>query len=339
MSATLDAVIIGCGRIAGGYHMRNDSDIVITHAHAYCADGRYQLTACIDPVREQREALAARWGIETCYDSIDAWRTAGGSAQVASVCTPTESHADVLEALCKCGVRAVWCEKPLTGDPDRSARELERLTRAGVGLMVGYQRRWDARMHALRETLRAGKWGHVQSACGYYTRGLLNNGSHMINLLQFLLGPLVAMAAWPRPFVAPAGDLCVDALLDGPTGTRVHLIAGEHQSYEFFELRLVTEAGVVEIEDAGNTIIERRVVDDPVIAGYRIPGPRDSTATALGQAFPLMADELYSLATGADSPPSETTHSAIETERTIDQLRALASEVALPTGGRFLEAR
>ncbi len=112
-------------------------------------------------------------------------------------------------------------------------------------------------MSQLRRSIAEGAWGAVQSVAGHYTKGILNCGGHMIDLLRFLIGPLAAEAVFRRRHDFTPGDPTLDALLATADGAPVYLIGGDNRLFFTFEIDLMMERGRIVIEDLG-AVLRRR---------------------------------------------------------------------------------
>jgi predicted dehydrogenase len=196
-SDMLSVLIIGCGNIAGGFDA--DGNTVLTHAGAYLRHGGFRLAGCVDPDSGRRSAFQQRWGVEQAYAALPDALGSGVHYDVISICSPTPQHAADLRMVLRALPRLAFCEKPLAAEI-KEARGLVTACRdAGVLLAVNYTRRWDPAVSAFKSALERGAWGAVRSAVGYYNKGVLNNGSHMMDLLLHLLGPLELQAIGAGP--------------------------------------------------------------------------------------------------------------------------------------------
>src|SRR5690606_15452664 len=75
--------------------------------------------------------------------------------------TPTDTHADFIDKAAKAG-KAVFCEKPVDLDAARIRKTLVRVEKAGVPLMIGFNRRFDPNFAALQRRLADGTAGEVE---------------------------------------------------------------------------------------------------------------------------------------------------------------------------------
>ena len=77
------------------------------------------------------------------------------------ICTPTDTHADLIEAGVKAG-KAVFCEKPIDLSVAR-VRDCLKVVKAAKGtLMVGFNRRFDPDFMAVKAAIDAGRIGRVE---------------------------------------------------------------------------------------------------------------------------------------------------------------------------------
>ncbi|MEY4697867.1 MAG: inositol 2-dehydrogenase, partial [Pseudomonadota bacterium] len=79
------------------------------HAKAISGDADAKLVAVADAVPAAAEAIAAQYGCDV--RSIDAILSSADIDAVV-ICTPTDTHADLIEAFAKAG-KAIFCEKPI----------------------------------------------------------------------------------------------------------------------------------------------------------------------------------------------------------------------------------
>ena len=325
----LAVLIVGCGAIAGGYDETRpvkEGSGVFTHAGAYRDHGGFRLAACVEPDETRRQAFRTRWGVERGFADIEACRRAGLAFDVASVCVPTPAHAAVLDALLTMPVKTVFAEKPLTAAVADSRRIVAAYTAAHRPLAVNYFRRWDRAMSDLKRELASGAWGQVRGAVVHYGKGLLNCGSHAIDLLGFLWGPLKARAVLRRLDDHFPDDPTLDAVLEGPGGGLVYLVATDARTFFDFEIELTTGKGRLAIEAGGQRIRLRRVVNSPLFAGYRVLGAEKSRATGYGRALVDAVDNLHRCVVDGAALPSDGA-SALAAQETCAALMALSGEI------------
>lgn len=292
-SEALSVLMIGCGAIAGGYDEAGEGPEVLTHAGAYARHPRFVVTACIERDEVRRRAFMAHWGIEAGFPDLASWRRSGHAADVASVCVPTAAHGQVLTELLDVPLHAVFAEKPLTGDPAASRRIVAAYETAGRPLVVNYTRRWDESMGRLRQAITDGERGAVQSVTGHYVKGILNCGSHMIDLLNFLVGPVTPVAVLRRGEDFGADDPTLDAQLVTPRGAPVYMVGGDDRSFFTFEIDLMMDRGRIVIEDLGTVLRERRIAFVPLYPATRGLDRGTWEETGFGNAMVRAVDNIF----------------------------------------------
>lgn len=138
--------VLGAGRIGQ------------VHARAIAATPGATLTAIADPVAAAAEAAQAAFGgdirdIDTILASDD--------VDAIVICTPTDTHADLIERGAKAG-KAIFCEKPIDLDVGRVTDCLKVVEETGATLMVGFNRRYDPDFMALKSVVDGGSIGTVE---------------------------------------------------------------------------------------------------------------------------------------------------------------------------------
>jgi len=77
------------------------------------------------------------------------------------ICSPTDTHADYVERAAKAG-KQIFCEKPLDLSLDRVKAVTAAVEQAGIGLMLGFNRRFDPEFQRIRELVVDGSIGDPQ---------------------------------------------------------------------------------------------------------------------------------------------------------------------------------
>ncbi|MGZ8346706.1 MAG: Gfo/Idh/MocA family protein, partial [Allosphingosinicella sp.] len=283
---------------------------------------RFRIVACVDPDDDARRAFMARWPVaEGGRDLADLG--ADRRFDIVSICSPTALHAGQVRAALDLGPRLIFCEKPITPDLAASEAVAAECRAHGVPLAVNHTRRWAPDVDALRKELRAGRWGAVRSAIGLYGKGVLNNGAHMVDLLHFLLDSPIEVA-W-------AGGAVADFWPDDPTvaavgragDTIIHLATAHAGDFALFELQLVTQRGVIAMEEGGFRWRHREAVDSPDFSGYRTLDRGRFTPGAYAEAMRAAVANLYD-AVQSGTALASTGETAIAAQRVCDAIRRTA---------------
>lgn len=141
----VDVVLIGAGRM-GQVHGPN----------AARTPG-LRLKYVVDPRRDAALAVAGLTGAEVA--SLDQALADPGVGGVL-VCSSTDQHLDLALAAVEAG-KAVFCEKPVDLDPERARRAQPRFE--GARFVLGFNRRYDPHLLALKRRLDEGAIGRLES--------------------------------------------------------------------------------------------------------------------------------------------------------------------------------
>ena len=197
-------LIIGVGSI-GERHLRNFL--------------RIEGVACsiAEPHAPLRAATVAQYKVARAYAN---WEDADlRSLQGAVICAPTDVHVPIMTRLVEAGV-PVLSEKPIAMKLEGIAELKETIRRKGTVTGVAFIMRNNPMMVEARERMTAGEVGRMLAANyyagqywprmrkgwppGYAQRRETGGGAipdhlvHMINLLEWFLGPVQAVAAYQR---------------------------------------------------------------------------------------------------------------------------------------------
>jgi predicted dehydrogenase len=267
----LNVLIVGCGNIAGRFDMnRLSADLPFTHAGAYSRDHRYQITACVEPNDSVREEFMRFWSIPIGVRAIDEVLNCSHQFDVISICSPTACHAHDLDISISLKPKLIFCEKPVTTSVLETERLVFECQKFHIPLAINYTRRWDRDVYQLQTDIKNGLWGQLRSVIGVYNKGLLNNGSHLLDLLNFLLGTIhiVKIGKSIKDFFEH--DPTVPMWLETGDGYPVHIVAANAQDYAIFELQFIFSTGILVMEDGGMFWRSRQVIDSDIFKGYQV---------------------------------------------------------------------
>lgn len=204
--------VVGAGRIG--------------RVHAQTITGRVptaRIAAITDINRAAAESLAVECGIEAVAPDFDALLSDDSIAAVL-ICSATDTHADYIIRAAAAG-KHIFCEKPIAADLDSIDRALAAVEAAGVQLMIGFNRRFDANHQRIRRAIETGEIGtphllHIISrdpspppiAYVRVSGGMFFDMTiHDFDMARFLLGDVTELYASAGVMVDPkigaAGDV------------------------------------------------------------------------------------------------------------------------------------
>ena len=166
-----------------------------------------ELTAIADLDEDRARALARSSGIEVFRDYQDMLKSDRVDGVIVS--TPPQLHEEMVIASLEAG-KHVLCEKPLSNTVDSCRRMIEMSRTTGKTLATGFNHRYFPAVQLVKQALDDGVIGeldHVRAFAGHsglsefsapwmYDKKivgggtLMDNGSHLIDLVRYLLGEI-----------------------------------------------------------------------------------------------------------------------------------------------------
>lgn len=143
---TLKFALLGVGRIGK------------VHARAIFSNPDAELAVVADAFPEAARAIADEYGC--AVSEIDAI-AADPLIDAVVICTPTNTHADLIEKFAHAG-KAIFCEKPIDLSVERVKTCLETVKQTGAKLMIGFNRRFDPHFLGVKKVIDDGGIGDVE---------------------------------------------------------------------------------------------------------------------------------------------------------------------------------
>lgn len=133
------------------------------------------------------ERWAGTWpGVKTYADFRE--MLAREDLDLVCVATPDHLHGDVVRATAEAGVRAIFCEKPISTNLSDVDSMIAAVEKHNVVVNVNNTRRWIPSYVAAREAVRAGAIGALSQITVHFGGGramLWRNHSHFLDLISY----------------------------------------------------------------------------------------------------------------------------------------------------------
>jgi predicted dehydrogenase len=267
----LQAAVIGCGFIGCGQPLISADVGVFSHADAYLASENTSLVALCDSSETRLDQLSARFSdVATCTSIDDCLET--HQPEIVSIATPDETHFAMAMKVCAFpSVRGVLLEKPIALNSFEGHQLVAAAKANNVRLAVNYSRRYTKRFQFIAEQIKAGVLGEIQTILGLYTKGILHNGSHWVDLLDMFGFQVRRVDAYlsvvdnkldPTPqvtFRLPNGSAC--------------LAGCDERNFTVFEMDIVGTLGRVRITDGGFSVDWSLAKPSERFTGYTVLAP------------------------------------------------------------------
>ncbi len=280
-------VIVGAGRIAAGFDEPGGKH-VLTHAHAFQAHAQTDLVGIYDVSPAVAAKAAKKWSTRAFGDLGQ--MLSETKPDVVSVCTPDDAHVPALLKIAASKPALVICEKPIAASLKDAGKVVKLYEKNRIPLLVNQILRFDVAMQDLRRGLQRGAYGQIISASGFYAKGILHNGVHIVDLARFLFGEAHEYRALFARKDVSGDDRTVGGFMRFARCPQFHLMAGDERITSIYEFDILCQKKRFRITDAGFTINEQTIVADPYFSGYRALGAPKASPTGLGDSMLVLLD-------------------------------------------------
>lgn len=266
MKEQYNVLIIGAGNI-GAFFDTPDSENIFTHAHAFSKVKGFNLLGFLDASEERGKEASKIWGGNYFSTLEEAFNK--NKIDVVSICVPDNYHYDVLKKISNFPIKLVFAEKPLAKNISEANEIIEIFKEKNIRCLLNYSRRFVTEFSTLKDNILNGKYGAFISGNGYYGKGTLHNGSHLIDILRYLIGEINDFQVINHNFDFYDDDPSVSAILNFESSGEFVIQNIPCNNYTIFELEILFEHKRIRIVDSGFKIEEYGVLDSKVFSGYK----------------------------------------------------------------------
>ena len=266
---TLSVLLLGLGQIGMGYDFEAAPvTLALTHARAFHEHPEFVLAGGVDIDSGKRERFSARYAAPSFPDIDSAIKALRPDIFV--IATPTANHREAVDAvLSRHRPRAILCEKPLAYEFEDAEAIVAACVAKGCALYVNYMRNSEPGALEVKQRLSDRRIESPVKGVVWYSKGVFNNGSHFLNLLQNWLGEVQEVRVDSRGRYWDGVDPEPDFHVRFSRG-EVTFLAAKEENFSHYTVELVAVNGRLRYEQAGALIIWQQAVSDPICAGYTI---------------------------------------------------------------------
>lgn len=263
-----NVLLVGLGRVGMGYDFESGNpDAVLTHAKAFDAHPEFRLVCGVDVDPSARAKFRERYGTAANGDVARALYEFKPDVVVVSV--PTGDQAGVVRQILDCArPRMILCEKPLSYSIESATEIVSNCREAGCMLYVNYLRRVEPGVLEVKRRLQNGSIAGPLKGTLWYSKGLLHNGSHFSNLLEFWLGPAEGFGIIDVGRPVGDADIEPDIRVRYSAG-EVTFLAAREENFTLHEIHLIAENGRLRYERGGAQIAWQASEPHPGLSGYK----------------------------------------------------------------------
>ncbi len=306
----LRTALIGLGNIGSQYDQGVRSKSPRTHVGAILQSRGFELCAVFDSSATARRQFQKDWKQDIPVFSSLSALLKSQAFDVITLASSTQSHFSILKSVITQSPQLIFCEKPFCKTFTEAKKIARAADQAQIPILVNYHRRWDPRFDQFKKILSSS--GTPIKVIVTYQKGLVNYGSHAIDLLMNLFGPIHSV--FPTPSLS--------AQIRFVSGFDAHLIAVEGTQYDLFEFEFYFKNRKIEIVYGGEEFHSYSAKPNLWYKGYTCLSQKPKRWTAPRSSPLLRAYSEISAFLNRQAPlPKSNASSALKVHQVIDQIQ------------------
>ncbi len=282
--------IVGAGMI-GAFFDIPESEKILTHAHAFTKHAGFNLIGFFDKDIKKAQKAANIWG-GNAFESINE-AFSSEIIDVVSVAVPDEYHYAVLKEISKFPIKVVFAEKPLTKTVNEAKEIVQIYKEKNIDVIVNYSRRFVPEFERIENNIEKGIYGEYLTGTGYYGKGIIHNGSHLIDLLRYLIGEIDTIKPISSIQDFYPDDKSISAVLTFENNKPFFIQYIDCRKYTIFEIDILFERKRIRIYDSGFKIEEYDIQENKIFKGYKNIVKNAEIDTSLHNAMYNAAENIY----------------------------------------------
>jgi len=262
-------LLVGLGQIAMGYDLETSrSNAVLSHARGFSLHPDFKLVGGVDP-QQKLCTLFTKHFTASASSDLRAM-VAETDPDIVVISSPTSEHGACLKTILDCCVpKLILCEKPLSYDLEEARYMVKACEHKGCLLFVNYLRRVDPAVIEVKKRFDNKDIQFPIKGAAWYTKGLMHNGSHFVNLLEHWLGPVIESRVTSGGAVFEDGDWepCFDLMFENGA---VHFQPALGAYYSHHDIHLLAANGCLRYEQGGTKITWQDAMPSEINEGYNV---------------------------------------------------------------------
>ena len=332
MNDTYRAALFGYGNIAQGYEDNKEYTKVYpipTHLSAIENNNNIVLDTVVDSDMRALEK-ANKKGIKNLGKTINDIDNKESIDILVLACPPDVNKLEIIKSFPV--LKGIVLEKPISKDVKESTKIFNHVSKLNIKTQVAYLRRFDNFILNLLNGNFENLIGKPQSAQVIYGNGIMNNGSHLLDLSRMLLGEFKKIS---KPILSNIpqttlkDDLNLSCILQSEYGVNLSLIPIDFKYYRENSLDIWGTKGRLAFNQEGSYFTYWKVLNSRFGKMYKEidwANPSKIGATKLGYSMGnIYTNLVMSIRNNQEllSPIS----SAVETERLVHEIINYSNEI------------
>ncbi len=254
----LRVAVLGLGRI-GASNVGLAPDAQVNHVGAILDTPGLKLAIALDPDGRACATAHDIWGARL-PKPVRALEENAQPVDIVTICGPTGARRAQFSDALRLRPRVIVCEKPLAEDESTAIDLLRMAQERGIPVVVNFNRRFDPSTQAFGQMMTTAP----VSIHARYGKGVLNQGSHLVDLLTWWFGPFLYVGALSDRGSAPDPVISFHGRLESGPQVLVEGIRGA--TYEVFDMEFSFPDRMLQYGEGGSV---RRILEPQPSRVYR----------------------------------------------------------------------
>ncbi|HMS32650.1 MAG TPA: Gfo/Idh/MocA family oxidoreductase [Ignavibacteria bacterium] len=299
--------IIGCGDIGFLFDHMKKTEGALTHFKAFNDSDKFEIVSVCEIRKDIQEIINSEYKIKV-YDDYGRMYEES-NPEVVVIASNDESHFEILKRTADYSPRLVFCEKPLSLDYIKAKEIVELYSERNIPLQVNFTRRFLDEFYCIEKMLRKKELGELECVTFYYSRGLIHNASHYLDLVNWYIGETeknVINVSVKDGLTKSDGTYSFDMIYEN--GLEVRFIGLNPSKLSFAEVDFIGTKGRVKF-NYKNEIEKFSVQENEMFKGYSSYNLYECRPVRFEKALPNAADNIFSVLNGTGELKSPASNS------------------------------
>lgn len=238
---TWKVLLIGLGDIGFKYDLKEPENIIQTHARAFGLHDKFEIIGGIDPSDENREKFQRVYGVCTFETITSAFKAI--TADVVVIASPTKFHLENLKEVLSCyKPLVILMEKPAVYTKEQAQKMVDISSEFSVPILINLVRRADSSVIEIMKRINNGIIRLPCKGVVWYSKGLIHNACHFIDLLSFWLGKPTKIEILNAGRKINDFDIEPDLRIQF-SDSIIYFIAKNNEEFSYYNIELLAENG------------------------------------------------------------------------------------------------
>ena len=252
---THTVLLIGLGGIGMLYDIKlPENKYTLSHARAFQLHPNFRLIGAVDPVISRCNQFSEKYKAPAASSVSQLFLDT--DPDVVIIASPTSTHMTVIkEVLQVCRPKLILCEKPLAYSSEEANNIVKECRDKGIQLFVNYIRRADPGVIAIKHRIDSSEICVPFKAIIWYSKGLIHNGSHFLDLMTYWFGPALEIKTIDPGRKVGEYDAEPDCRIIFESGSAI-LCSAKEENFSHYTIEIIATNGRLRYEQGG--VIEWR---------------------------------------------------------------------------------